>query len=155
MMGINMNEKAGKWFLTCMLAGMMSVALMTGCKNEGEETSTVAQVEISTAMEETENSKLDGINLEAYKKLAEEEKEEVLDLYLTELYKLEETELPEGEEYEEVFLALKPAVESVLKNNPDKTLQDLLEEANNLQNDPEGISIEEFFAQEMNKDLDK
>lgn len=151
MMGMKKNKKAGKRVFTCLLAGSMAVAFMTGCKDSEEETSTAAQAEISTAMEET--SRLDEMNLEAYKKLSEEEKEEVLALYLEELYKIEETKMPGGEEYEEVFLALRPALESIMKNNPDETMQEFLEKAKNLKNDQEGMSIEEFFAQNMDKEL--
>ena len=154
MKGMKRKKGMGKKLAVCVAAGILSVFLMTGCEEQGEE-STVAKAEISTTMENKEDEKLSLVNLKVYQNMENEEKKEVLELYLTELYKLEETQLPEGEEYEEVILALEAAVESVLKNNPDKTLQDLLEEAENLQKDQEGISIEEFFAANMDEDLTK
>lgn len=152
MIPVKEKKKYRQTVFLCVLLGIMLVVCMTGCKKEEKkETNTVAEVEISTATEES--GELDQVDLAVYEKMDKEEQEEVLALYLTQLYKIEETSLPEGEEYEEVLLALKPALESVMRNYPNRTMQELLEQAKEMKENPEGNSIEEFFAQNIAENL--
>lgn len=156
-----MNKKSGWRVIAGILTGMLLIGAMTGCKSGQTENQTtevtVDGVEISTAMEQEQGIDLAQLNKEAYDTLSEKEKKEALALYLTELYTAENTQLPQGEEYDEVVISTKSAVESSLKTNPDITMQELLNQAaalNKYQDGFSGVTKVQYEAMnQMDKDI--
>ncbi|MDO4556864.1 MAG: hypothetical protein Q4B70_17265 [Lachnospiraceae bacterium] len=146
-------KKAG-FFAVFLLAG-----ILTGCQSDKQAEDvtevTVPGVEISTAIGAEEGINLALLDKKAYDALEEKEQEQALILYLTELYSAEETTVPEGEEYEELMISTRSAVESSLKTNPDITMQELLNQAAALGKYKEGFAEVTKLQYESMSDSDR